>query len=81
MEDADGVLLTYVGDGDGTGRLTVYASFDGFSGVGAAYFGDDQLLRFADNRIRKEGPDAVLRSTTESNAVSIDGLTGFDPLV
>ena len=48
MEDADGVLLTYYGDGDGTGRLTVRASFDGFSGVGAAYFGDDQLLRFAE---------------------------------
>jgi len=41
----------------------------------------DQLLRFADNRIRKEGPDAVRRYSTVSNASSIDGLTGIDPLV
>lgn len=42
--------MTYFDDGDGTGtgELTVRASFDGFSGVGAAYFGDDQLLRFAE---------------------------------
>ncbi len=51
MEHADGVLLTYDGDGDGTGRLTVCASFDGFAGVGAAYFGDDQLLRFAERLV------------------------------
>ena len=47
MKNADGVLLTYDGTGDGTGRLTVHAWFEGFSGVGAAYFGDDQLLQFA----------------------------------
>jgi len=41
----------------------------------------DQLIRFADNRIRKEGPDAMLRYSTANNTESIDGLTGIDPLV
>lgn len=41
----------------------------------------DQLIRFAGNRIRKEGPDAVLRYCTTRNPESIDGLTGIDPLV
>ena len=41
----------------------------------------DQLLRYADNRIRKEGPDAVRRYVTTSNERSIDGLVGIDPLV
>ena len=42
----------------------------------------DQLLRFADNRIRKEGRGrgaaATARSTTPT---SLDGLVGLDPLV
>jgi hypothetical protein len=40
----------------------------------------DQLVRFADNRIRKEGPDAVRRYVTAHNARSIDGLAGVDPM-
>jgi len=46
------------------------------------YVGErDQLVRYADNRIRKEGPDAVRAYVTENNAESIDGLRGLDPLV
>ena len=41
----------------------------------------DQLLRFADNRLRKEGADAVRRYSTVNNAESLDGLLGLDPLV
>jgi hypothetical protein len=41
----------------------------------------DQLYRYADNRIRKEGPDAVREYVTAKNAESLDGLTGLDPLV
>ena len=41
----------------------------------------DQLLRYADNRIRKDGPDAVRRYATAGNEHSIDGLVGIDPLV
>jgi hypothetical protein len=43
-----------------------------------SYEGDrDQLYRYADNRIRKLGPDAVERYTQEKNAHSIDGLAGL----
>ena len=41
----------------------------------------DQLLRYADNRIRKQGPDAVREYCTEKNLESIDGLPSLDPLV
>jgi hypothetical protein len=41
----------------------------------------DQLYRYADNRIRKRGPDAVREYVTVENAESLDGLTGLDPLV
>jgi hypothetical protein len=41
----------------------------------------DQLVRYADNRIRKEGPGAVRAYATANNAESIDGLRGLDPLV
>jgi hypothetical protein len=41
----------------------------------------DQLYRYADNRLRKEGPDAVRAYVTANNAHSIDGLAGLDPLV
>ena len=41
----------------------------------------DQLVRHADNRLRKEGPDAVNRYSTVHNATSLDGLVGLDPLV
>ena len=47
-----------------------------------AYEGErDQLYRFADNRVRKEGPDAIRAYVTANNAESLDGLTGLDPLV
>jgi hypothetical protein len=47
-----------------------------------AYEGErDQLYRYADNRLRKEGPDAVRAYVTANNAESIDGLPGLDPLV
>jgi hypothetical protein len=46
------------------------------------YVGErDQLYRYADNRIRKLGEDAVLAYVSENNAESLDGLTGLDPLV
>jgi hypothetical protein len=41
----------------------------------------DQLYRYADNRIRKLGGDAVREYVTEKNAESLDGLPGLDPLV
>lgn len=50
--------MTYFDDGDGTGELTVRASFDGFSGVGAAYFSDDQLLRFAEGLLAFPLPES-----------------------
>jgi hypothetical protein len=40
----------------------------------------DQLYRFADNRIRKRGADAVREYVTAENAESLDGLRGLDPL-
>jgi hypothetical protein len=46
------------------------------------YVGErDQLYRYADNRIRKEGADAVRAYVSANNADSLDGLTGLDPLV
>jgi hypothetical protein len=46
------------------------------------YVGErDQLYRYADNRIRKEGADAVRAYVSENNAESLDGLEGLDPLV
>ena len=45
------------------------------------YVGErDQLYRYAENRLRKEGPDAVRAYVTANNAESIDGLGGLDPL-
>jgi Pyridoxamine 5'-phosphate oxidase len=41
----------------------------------------DQLYRFADNRIRKLGEEAVAEYVSLNNAESIDGLAGLDPLV
>jgi hypothetical protein len=41
----------------------------------------DQLYRYADNRLRKEGPDAVRSYVSTHNAESLDGLQGLDPLV
>ena len=41
----------------------------------------DQLYRFADNAVRKQGEDAVRAYVTANNAESLDGLTGLEPLV
>jgi hypothetical protein len=40
----------------------------------------DQLYRYADNRIRKLGADAVQRYCDAENAESLDGLPALDPL-
>jgi hypothetical protein len=46
------------------------------------YVGErDQLYRYADNRLRKEGEDAVRAYVSVNNAESLDGLAGLDPLV
>ena len=46
------------------------------------YVGErDQLYRFAENRVRKLGEDAVREYVSANNAESLDGLTGLDPLV
>ena len=46
------------------------------------YVGErDQLYRYAGNRIRKLGSEAVAEYVSENNAHSLDGLTGLDPLV
>ena len=46
------------------------------------YVGErDQLYRYAENRVRKLGEDAVREYVSANNAESIDGLTGLDPLV
>lgn len=46
------------------------------------YVGErDQLYRYADNRIRKAGADAVRAYCTAENGESLDGLPGLDPLV
>ena len=42
----------------------------------------DQLVRFADNRLRKEGPDAVNGATARSTTPRAStGSSGLDPLV
>ena len=46
------------------------------------YVGErDQLYRYADNRLRKIGPEAVEEYVSANNAESIDGLPGLEPLV
>ena len=46
------------------------------------YVGErDQLYRYAENRVRKLGSEAVLEYVSVNNAESLDGLTGLDPLV
>jgi Pyridoxamine 5'-phosphate oxidase len=46
------------------------------------YVGErDQLYRWTDNRLRKEGEEAVRAYVSVNNAESIDGLEGLDPLV
>ncbi len=46
------------------------------------YVGErDQLYGYADNRIRKQGPDAMQRYVEEKNVESLDGLPGVTPRV
>jgi hypothetical protein len=63
-------------------EVTRIADSCGFVVPRMTYEGErDQLYRYADNRIRKEGPDAVRAYVSANNAESIDGLTGLDSIV
>ena len=63
-------------------EVTRVADSCGFVVPKMTYDGErDQLYRYADNRLRKEGPEAVRAYVSANNAESIDGLTGLDPLV
>jgi hypothetical protein len=65
-----------------TVEVTRVADSCGFVVPRMDYVGErDQLYRYADNRLRKEGPEAVRAYVSANNASSIDGLTGLDPLV
>ena len=62
--------------------VTRVADSCGFVVPRMSYEGErDQLYRYADNRLRKEGPDAVRAYVSSKNASSIDGLCGLDSLV
>jgi pyridoxamine 5'-phosphate oxidase-like protein len=63
-------------------EVTRVADSCGFVVPRMDYVGErDQLYRYAENRLRKEGSDAVRAYVTANNAESIDGLEGLDPLV
>ncbi len=63
-------------------EVTRVADSCGFVVPQMAYEGErDQLYRYADNRLRKEGPEAVRAYVSANNAESIDGLEGLDSLV
>jgi hypothetical protein len=63
-------------------EVTRVADSCGFVVPRMTYEGErDQLYRFADNRIRKLGEQAVRAYVSAENAESIDGLPGLDPLV
>jgi hypothetical protein len=63
-------------------EVTRVADSCGFVVPRMAYEGErDQLYRYADNRLRNEGADAVRAYVSANNANSIDGLVGLDPLV
>jgi Pyridoxamine 5'-phosphate oxidase len=63
-------------------EVTRVADSCGFVVPKMTYEGErDQLYRYADNRLRKEGPDAVRAYVSANNAESIDGLAGLEPLV
>jgi hypothetical protein len=63
-------------------EVTRVADSCGFVVPRMDYVGErDQLYRYAENRMRKLGEDAVREYVTVNNAESIDGLTGLDPLV
>jgi len=62
-------------------EVTRVADSCGFVVPKMDYVGErDQLYRWADNRLRKEGAEAVRAYRSVKNAESIDGLTGLDPL-
>jgi hypothetical protein len=63
-------------------EVTRVADSCGFVVPRMTYEGErDQLYRYADNRLRKEGPAAVRAYITAHNAESLDGLPGLDALV
>jgi Pyridoxamine 5'-phosphate oxidase len=63
-------------------EVTRVADSCGFVVPRMDYVGErDQLYRYAENRLRKEGAEAVRAYVTANNAESIDGLEGLDPLV
>jgi len=63
-------------------EVTRVADSCGFVVPRMDYVGErDQLYRYAENRLRKEGEEAVRAYVTANNAESIDGLQGLDPLV
>ena len=65
-----------------TVEVTRVADSCGFVVPRMDYVGErDQLYRFAGNRLRKLGSEAVAEYVSENNAHSLDGLTGLDPLV
>jgi hypothetical protein len=65
-----------------TVEVTRVADSCGFVVPRMDYVGErDQLYRYADNRIRKLGAEAVAEYVSANNAESIDGLVGLDPLV
>ena len=65
-----------------TVAVTRVADSCGFVVPRMDYAGErDQLYRYAENRVRKLGEDAVREYVSVNNAESIDGLEGLDPLV
>ena len=65
-----------------TVQVTRVADSCGFVVPRMDYVGErDQLYRYAENRVRKLGDDAVRGYVSANNAESIDGLIGLDPLV
>jgi hypothetical protein len=63
-------------------EVTRVADSCGFVVPKMSYEGErDQLYRYAENRVRKEGADAVRAYVSANNACSIEGLVGLDPLV
>jgi hypothetical protein len=62
-------------------EVTRIADSCGFVVPRMRYEGErDQLYRYADNRIRKLGPDAMQEYRDATNAESLDGLPALDPL-
>ena len=47
MDFQDKLLIRFLNEDDGTGKLHVRASSNGFSGDGSAWFSTDELNRFA----------------------------------